>query len=134
MSPVDFTEPDYSPPATVKKSAKKWRIAVDDRTKDMPNEVIVCRANGHPWTEVPVPANRLAALEAIGLTELRDICLRCQLPRTQTYELGSGNLLTSDIDYKRNPDYLIKQKGTGKLPRSDAKRALLVRRLPQYAA
>jgi len=118
---------------SIKRAPKRWRIAADERTKAMPLTVLTCRANGHPWVEVPLTPARKEALMAIGLTELLDVCMRCDLPRVQTYELGTGQQLSSDIDYRKNPDYLVKEKGSGKLSRGEAKKALLVRRMPEFA-
>lgn len=116
----------------MKKAPKRYRISVDERTTAMPLEVLLCRSNSHPWTPLPISEARRDELMDQGITELVDCCMRCDLFRYQTYQLGTGDLLHSWIDYKRNPDYLLKKKGTGRLNRSDAKRALLVRRMPEF--
>lgn len=118
----------------LRRAPKKYRIEVDDRTKDMTLEVLMCRSNSHPWTPLPISSSRRDELMDRGVTELVDTCLRCDLNRYQTFELGTGDMLDSWIDYKRNPDYLIKEKGTGRLSRREAKKALLVRRMPEFAA
>lgn len=119
---------------TFVKAPKRFRIQVDARTVDMTLEILMCRANNHPWIPLPLGASRRDELMTVGQTELVDLCTRCELKRYQRYELGTGDMLDSWIDYKLNPDYLIKKKGTGRLTRAEAKRAVLVRRMPEFAA
>jgi hypothetical protein len=103
----------------------KWKLTVDDRTETMPLNALLCRSMNHPWQRIPLGPTRRAELLKLGQTEFHWVCIRCQSRRIDLFELPSFATLTSKIEY--SDDYLVKDKGTGRLPRSEARLAMFVR-------
>lgn len=103
----------------------RFKLVVDDRTDSMSLEALMCRSMNHPWQRVPLSPSRKAELRKLGQTESHWICLRCQSRRTDLFELPTFETLSSKIEY--SDDYLVKEKGTGRLPRREARLAMFVR-------
>ena len=111
---------------------RKYRIELDDRTDSMPEKVLLCRAMGHPWTVIPMSPSRRAELLRLGQTEFQWLCIRCDSIRIDLCELPSLETLARRIEY--SDDYLLKEKGTGRLRRVEAKKAFFVRYTTVLAA
>lgn len=108
-------------------------IQVDERTDTMPTVALYCRRFGHQWSEMPQGAARRGELLAIGQTEERMICIRdvrgevCGWTRGEIIELGTGEVI-GRWSGKYPDGYLVKERGGGRLPRAEARKALLDRR------
>ena len=112
---------------------RSLRPQIDVRTDTMPPQVLLCRSMNHPWQRVPVPASRRTELLRDGLVEWHWHCLRCGSSRIDLFELPDFTTVRSNIRYCS--DYLMpsKHKGTGRLPRNAARRAMYVRDDPSLA-
>lgn len=100
------------------------KIQIDERTATMPAEVITCRAAGHLWQRVPVPLERRKDLLDMGLVEWIWHCLSCGSVRNLVFSLSDGEPVGSlQINYAAN--YLLDKEhhGTGRLPRSESRKA-----------
>lgn len=88
---------------------------------------LVCRTLGHAWDPVPQGRRRRAELFRLGQTELRATC-RCSSTKTQLIDLDTWDVISTRIEYPKE-GYLIlpTQAGTGRLPRSEARKAAYVR-------
>jgi hypothetical protein len=103
----------------------RFKVQLDDRTSDMPVEALLCRSMNHPWAFVPPSPSRRRELAQLGQTEFIWYCGRCSSRRVQLLELPNFDIIASRMEYAQ--DYLVKEKGTGRLPRSEARKAMFVR-------
>ncbi len=99
-------------------------FAIDDRTTRMSEDVLACRSDSHWWRTTPSGAKqreRNADLLADGLRERFSNCARCTAERRQLVDVETYEVVSSTIKY---PDgYLLTEKGGGRLPRREARRA-----------
>lgn len=105
----------------------KFKLVADERTSTMPLEALICRGMNHPWTRIPTKPSRKAELRKLGQTESHWFCSRCGVTRIDLFELPQFTTLSSKIDYSGCPGYLVAEKGAGRLPRSEARKALFMR-------
>lgn len=105
---------------------RRIRIEVDARTANLSYAALVCRSMSHPWDRVKIAPARRAQLLALGQTETVWNCIRCGARRIDLFELPSFDTLSTRIEYPQG--YLI-DKGTGRLPKVMARRALYDRDL-----
>lgn len=105
----------------------RYRIETDARTDEMSAQALQCRSMNHPWQRIPLSPSRRRQLLTLGQTESTWICMRCTAERTDLFELPTFDTLVSKIRYPEG--YLMAKefKGTGKLPRREARKALFVR-------
>jgi hypothetical protein len=111
--------------------SNRWKMVIDPRTSTMSLEALTCRHRGHPWDYVPLGPVRRAELRRLGQTELLSWCPRCESRKTELLSLP-------DLDPVRQPkidysdEYLLaaQDKGTGRLPRREAKKAMFARLNP----
>lgn len=97
---------------------------VDPRTKTMSDEALTCRTLGHAPVPVPVPARERAALARIGQYMIHLKCLRgCTRWRKDIYRTSDDELVSSNGNYEDKKSYLVQERGTGRMPRSAARRA-----------
>lgn len=117
-----------------KRAGRRSRFVVqlDARTADMPMAALMCRSMNHPWEKLDLDPARKLELLRLGQTESIWRCFRCESVRTDLFELPSFATLSSKIAY--SDDYLIKDKGTGRLPRLEAKKAMYCRDMPELLA
>lgn len=99
-------------------------FAIDDRTTSMSEDVLACRSDSHWWRTAPSGSKqreRNADLLADGLRERHSTCARCTAERKQLVDVETYEVVSSTIKY---PDgYLLKEKGSGRLLRREARRA-----------
>lgn len=100
---------------------------IDDRTQDMTQQALMCRSYGHAWTPVPVPRKRQAELATQGMFEDNVECSRCPCRRTTLYDMGNWDVAAHPRTEYPKEGYLSTVKGGGRLPRSAARIAMLVR-------
>lgn len=108
---------------TVRKFGK-FRLEADDRTDDMSLDALQCRSMNHPWARVPLSPSRRAELTKLGQTEWVWNCARCDAQRSDRFELPHFTTLATTINY---PDNYLCPKGTGRLRRAEARKALFMR-------
>lgn len=93
-------------------------IEVDDRTVNLEEEFLACRAEGHKLGPmVPATSARRAELAKVGQVEVYRTCELCKATRTQLLELPWCTVLESHYEY---PEGYLLAKGSGRLPRSAA--------------
>lgn len=107
---------------------RKINIEVDSRTTAMPIEALLCRSINHPWQRVPLAKKRWSELLRQGMIEYHWVCFRCQSRRVDEIELPSFMIIRSRIQYSEG--YLMKERGTGRLPRVEARKALFLAEAP----
>lgn len=103
---------------------------VDERTEQMSLAALVCRryAGRHAWMPVPRSARRRAELLDLGQVESVSRCAReCGATVTELFDL-EGNLISRKTEYPRE-GYLLADRSGGRLPVSEARKALFARRL-----
>ncbi len=107
-----------------KRPVKALTFTVDDRTAEMTHETLACRSDSHWWGVLPTTAKRraeLAELAERGLRERLALCHRCSAERRQIIDAETFDVISSSIKYPEG--YLLKEKGAGRLPRREARKA-----------
>lgn len=104
-----------------------YRIQVDERTKDMSLAVLTCRRLGHAWEDRPQGKRRRAELRKIGLSQSVLCCIRCTLTMVETIDLDTWEVTSRTPEGGYPPGYLA-PKGTGRLPKAEARKAHIARR------
>lgn len=103
------------------------QVDVDDRTDQMTLQALLCRRYGHAWMPVPQGAKRRAALLKLGQTESVNRCIRdCGVARVELIDLDSWEVISRRMEYPEE-GYLMTGQGTGRLPRSEARKAIFAR-------
>lgn len=110
---------------------QRFKVTLDERTDTMAPEVLLCRSMNHPWQRVPLSTRRRNELLKVGQTETTWFCLRCGSQRIDVFELPT--FATVSTKYVRCEGYDIApaHRGTGRLPRLEARKALFVRDMPE---
>lgn len=110
---------------------KKFNVEVDPRTDTMPDAALTCRSMNHPWDRQKLPPSRRLELLRLGQTETVWQCLRCGSRRIELFELPTFDTLSTRIEYSY--DYLMSTqfKGTGRLPKVEARKAMYMREIPE---
>lgn len=104
---------------------RRMRFELDDRTEDMSSQALVCRTYGHSW--LPLTMSRARRAELAKRNQVEDVCeCRCGAVRTMLIDLGTWDVAEHPrIKYPEG--YLSPVKGMGRLPRSEARKAMFVR-------
>jgi hypothetical protein len=110
--------------------ARKYRIGpLDERTNNISDEGLVCRAYGHRWIRVPQPHDAVLKLARKGLAEAVRVCENgCGSQWLETYSLHSFETVESKRHYG-DRSYLLPH-GTGRLHRQEARKAEFGRMYP----
>lgn len=105
------------------------RIQVDERTENMPLEVLTCRRLGHAWEERPQGRRRRrnAELREQGLEQSVLRCTRCTLTMVETVDQDTWEVISRTPEGGYPPGYLV-PRGSGRLPRAEARKAYAARR------
>ncbi len=103
------------------------RPAVDERTEGMTTEALECRKFGHAWNERPQGKKRRAELRRQGLDSSVLACARCTLTVVEVIDLDTYDVISRTPEGGYPPGYLV-PKGSGRLPRREARKAYAVRR------
>jgi hypothetical protein len=111
--------------------ARPLKRDVDQRALNMPFSVLVCRKLGHAWQEVPLGKKRRVALRGTGQTEEMFKCLRskCGLVRVDVIDESTWDVVGRSNPHGYPEGYLV-PRGTGRLSRTEARKAYAVRRSP----
>ncbi len=123
--------------ATVSTKSKRskasgFTLQVDTRTDKMSEAALTCRSLGHAWDRRPLTKPRRLELLTQGLTERVRVCLRCASVRTVVRRLPSYEEVSDSIVYANAHEYLV-PKGTGRLARAEADKAMFVREMAELA-
>ena len=118
--------------------AKKRRVPglqlqldVDDRTEQMSDAALRCRARGHKWEEQALSRRRVIALVRQGQEETILYCERgCGATVHELVEIASGDVLKVKREYPEGGEYRMPP-GSGRLRRSSARVASFARRYPE---
>jgi hypothetical protein len=99
---------------------------IDDRTDDMPDEALGCRAYSHQWVRTPVDRARLLELLEQGCREIVLVCSGgCGQSIHKIYNRSTGELVEQRREYGDRA-YLV-PKGTGRMTKNSARVALWYR-------
>lgn len=132
-------EPSKAPSKTKgKASVNKVVMQVDERTANLSEKALFCRTYGHKWGVIPIGAARHAELLRQGLTETHRECEHgCGSTWWELWEVSSGNV----VDFERKYATAIDEagqyrmpKGTGRLPRAEARKANFARQFPDVVS
>jgi hypothetical protein len=115
---------------TAKKAAAKAKVlGVDQRTDNMPEEALTCRSRMHIWVEVPLTLATLETMVEIGVVTVTSRCAnQCGGVWIEVFDPVTWERVDSKRVYER-PEYNV-PKGTGRMPKRNARRALMTRRFP----
>lgn len=105
----------------------KIAIAIDERTEGMTEAALECRTHNHKWDRVPQSPTMRRKLLAEGVAETRRVCSRCGARKTEVFDIYDGlHTLSTKIEYPEG--YLLdsRYRGTGRLPRFEAKKATVL--------
>lgn len=104
--------------------ATQLAAMVDDRTADMTVDALACRGDNHWWKQRPSGSKRRAQIKELldrGLLERSADCRQCGAERRQLVDIVTYVTVSSSVRYPEG--YLLKEKGSGRLLRREAKRA-----------
>jgi hypothetical protein len=101
---------------------RKAKVLLDERTETMSTTALLCRSIGlHAMSPVPPPSRVRADYAKLGQRWRKMVCLRgCTYWRIRVTDLATGEVVASWSGYDDKEAYLIKAKGTGRLPRAAA--------------
>jgi len=119
--------------AAAKKSAtaaaKEKVLGIDQRTDNMPEEALACRSRMHIWVEVPLTLTALEKMIEAGVVSITSRCAnQCGSVWIEVFDPKTWDRIDTKRIYER-ADYGV-PKGTGRLPKRSARRALMTRRFP----
>lgn len=112
--------------------ARRFKVSlnIDDRTNEMTDEAVVCRAWGHKWERRAASRKRTMELLDRGLVEYVRYCEHgCGCTWRQVFNLN-GHCVENDRQYPKGSEYLMKP-GSGRMRRQDAFPAMFARENPQ---
>lgn len=87
-------------------------------------EVLTCRSFRHGWDPASQGSARRAELLKIGQAEAVLMCGRCGARKIMLIDLGSWMVVSRRMEYPEG--YLMKEKGSGRLPWGEAYKAFTV--------
>ncbi len=106
-------------------------LVVDERTKDMTTEALVCRGGlNHAWIEIPQAEDDARSNRLLGIAEIKAVChggCGGMWVRQWSTLTEPWLLIKNKRDYGAN--YLV-PKGTGRLPKHEARKAYFARKFP----
>lgn len=108
-------------------STRRRKPAADERTEDMTTEALECRRFGHAWNERPQGKKRRAALRRKGQDASVLQCARCTLTVVEVVDLDTYDVISRKPEGGYPPGYLA-PRGSGRLPRREARKAYAARR------
>ncbi len=119
--------------AKLKKSAaqaaKDKASGIDQRTDNMPEEALACRSRMHIWVEVPLTLSTLEKMIEAGIVSITSRCAnQCGSVWIEVFDPKTWDRVETKRIYER-ADYGV-PKGSGRLPKRSARRALMSRRFP----
>lgn len=104
-------------------------LDVNEDTKDMSTEALICRSRGHKWGERGMTRKHYNELISQGIMEDRLYCENgCGWTWTITFSLRNGAILDRKRECSRASDYAM-PKGRGRLARDSARVARVARQL-----
>ncbi len=100
------------------------RVRVDERTKTMSVEALMCRTIGHAPTIIPTPTHERVELSRKGQRKIKTVCGNgCGRWRDVVIVKSSGEVVSMSGSYSDPKSYLVQQRGSGRLPRTEARKA-----------
>lgn len=108
--------------------SRKVTLDIDTRTDTMSEEALRCRARGHAWDDAPISRVRRLELLRLGQVEELLVCLRCRGTWSIVRELPSFEVVSQVRRYAEPETYLV-AKGSGRMRRIEAGKALFARAL-----
>lgn len=114
---------------------RKFTVALDERTEGMTDAALECRTYNHKWDRVPQSPTVRRKLLAEGVAETRRVCSRCGARKTEVFDIYDG-LATLSVKIEYPEGYLLdsRYKGTGRLPRHEAKKATVLAEYTEIGA
>ncbi len=106
---------------------RRRKPTVDERTENMTLEALGCRRLGHAWNERPQGKRRRAELRTQGQDASVLTCARCTLTIVEITDLETFDVISRKPEGGYPPGYLA-PKGSGRLPRREARKAYAARR------
>jgi hypothetical protein len=107
----------------------KVQLDIDNRTNEMTNAAVVCRAWGHKWERRAASRRRTLELLAQGRAEYVRYCEHgCGVTWRQVFKLN-GECVENERHYPKGNDYLMRP-GSGRMRRQDAFSANFARENP----
>lgn len=119
--------------AAARRKKPMFEIKVDERVEGITFEALECRESNHSWQRQPLSSARKLELLRQAETETVRICSRCAARRIEVYSLPNFETISYRIEY---PDgYLMdpRYKGTGRLPKNEARKARIISEIPELA-
>lgn len=111
----------------VRRKVKTPSFRIDDRTSEMSDVALRCRKRGHKWEEKSLSRKRFNELAELGQQEENLYCERmCGSTWYQLWDIENETLLEEKREYPKGLEYLM-PKGTGRLRRGAARKALFAR-------
>jgi hypothetical protein len=98
-------------------------LILDDRTRTMDVDVLTCRSFRHRWDPASQGAARRAELLKLGQAEVILGC-RCGTRKIMLIDLDTWTVVSVRMEYPEG--YLIKDRGSGRLPWGEAYKAFTV--------
>lgn len=112
---------------TVKTMVADLGIEVDERTREMSFQALICRGRGHRWEDVALPRSTTLDNLQNGIMEYRKQC-KCGQKIREVWSIRQRARIHLKREYPKNNEYLV-PKGSGRLRKGDAWAAGLVREL-----
>lgn len=104
-------------------------LDVDERTNEMSEAALICRASGHVWVRRAMTRRRHRQLMEQGLWEWDRYCdNECGSSWRQVFNYRTGELIENERVYPTGGTYLL-PKNTGRLRRENARVAWFARQL-----
>jgi hypothetical protein len=100
-------------------------LPVDERTKEMSNQALICRRGGHRWVDQALPRRQTLENLKNGIMEYRKAC-KCGYSISETWSIRERMRVESKARYPKGGEYLMPP-GSGRLSRAEAFAASVVR-------
>lgn len=119
--------------AAAKKAAAVKAKGVDGRTDHMTEETLACRSRMHIWVEVPLTLSTLEKMVEAGAVTITSRCANnCGAVWTEIFDPRTWERVETRRLYEK-ADYSV-PKGSGRLPKRNARKALMTRKFPSLFA
>lgn len=109
----------------------KLGLQIDDRTDQVSDEALYCRAYGHRWYMKPMSESRLRETLRNGLIESDRFCENgCG---SEWLEIVDARTFETVQTRRRYAEGYLISPGSGRLPKPEAKKSRFARQFPQFA-
>lgn len=113
---------------------RKFTITIDERTQGMTDAALECRTYNHSWQRVPQsPLVRRKLLQE-GVVETIRRCGRCEARKTEVFDAIDLETISVKVEYPEGYLMDARFRGTGRLPRHEAKKATVLAEYTEIAA